>query len=94
VGLIFETEVPRRVVLALGAMTTASPVSAMAIHSFALDRSLGIAVVDKAVKVGDAVTVIHPRGTVRARVADVPFVARTESIGPLQSAPSASVGCR
>jgi len=77
VGLIFDTEVPR-----LESFWDLSDDNGKrgqvrwAVHSFALDRSLGIAVVDKAVKVGDAVTVIHPRGTVRARATDVPFVGK------------------
>lgn len=45
-----------------------------AMHSFALDRSVGIALVNAAVKVGDTVEVHHPLGTVKAEVTTLPFV--------------------
>ncbi len=44
-----------------------------AVHSFALDRSIGIAVVDAAVEIGSTVRVTHPGGTVDATVTTVPF---------------------
>lgn len=45
-----------------------------ATHSFALDRSIGITLVDAAVAVGEAVRVEHPGGTVGATVTTLPFV--------------------
>jgi len=45
-----------------------------AMHSFALDRSVGIALVDAAVSTGDTVTVHHPLGSVKAQVTTLPFV--------------------
>ena len=45
-----------------------------AMHSYALDRSVGIALVDAAVKVGDVVSVHHPLATVKAEVTTLPFV--------------------
>jgi aminomethyltransferase len=47
-----------------------------ATHSFALDRDIAIALVDKDVAVGEAVTVTHPKGTSRAEVTTIPFVDR------------------
>jgi hypothetical protein len=44
------------------------------VHSFALDRSIGIALVEAAVQVGEEVTVHHPLGSPRAIVTEVPFV--------------------
>jgi len=77
VGLIFDTEVPRLEWFWDLSDDNGKPGQVRwAVHSFALDKSIGIAVVDKAVKVGDTVTVIHPTGTAHARVADVPFVGK------------------
>jgi aminomethyltransferase len=45
-----------------------------AVHSFALDRSIGIALVDAAVQIGETVQVTHPLGTVPAEVCALPFV--------------------
>jgi len=45
-----------------------------AMHSFALDHSVGIALVDAAVSTGDTVTVHHPLGSVKAQVTTLPFV--------------------
>jgi aminomethyltransferase len=45
-----------------------------AVHSWALDRSIGIALVDAAVEVGDAVRVHHPLGSPRATITNLPFV--------------------
>jgi len=44
-----------------------------AVHSFALDRSIGIALVDAAVGMGETVQVTHPLGTVRATTCALPF---------------------
>ena len=76
-GLVFETEVPRlEWFWDLLDDNGKSGLVRWATHSFALDKSIGIAVLDRAVKVGDAVTVMHPQGRVRARVTDVPFVGK------------------
>lgn len=45
-----------------------------AAHSFALDRSIGIALVDASVEVGDRVCVRHPLGAPMATVTEIPFV--------------------
>ena len=44
-----------------------------AAHSFALDRSIGIALVDAAVEVGETVEVRHRLGLVEAQVTTLPF---------------------
>lgn len=46
-------------------------------HSFQLNRSIGIAIVDKDIKLGDRVEVKHHYGTVSAEVTTLPFVGRT-----------------
>jgi glycine cleavage system aminomethyltransferase T/ketosteroid isomerase-like protein len=77
VGLVFEADVPRLEWFWDLSDDHGKPGQVRwAVHSFALDKSIGIAVVDKAVKNGDAVRVTHPGGTVRARVTDVPFVGK------------------
>jgi aminomethyltransferase len=45
-----------------------------AVHSFALERSIGIALVDAAVQPGEQVRVHHPLGSPAATVTAVPFV--------------------
>jgi aminomethyltransferase len=45
-----------------------------ATHSFALNRSIGIALVDAAVQVGERVQIHHPLGTPAAIVTELPFV--------------------
>jgi aminomethyltransferase len=45
-----------------------------AVHSWALDRSIGIALVDASLEVGDSVRVHHPLGSPRATVTTLPFV--------------------
>jgi aminomethyltransferase len=47
-----------------------------ATHSFALDRSVGIAIVDAAIQNGDTVRIQHPLGTPLATVTKAPFVER------------------
>jgi aminomethyltransferase len=75
VGLIFEEEVPRLEWFWELRDARGKPGEVRwAAHSFALDHSLGIAVVDKAVEIGDMLTVVHPQGTVRGEVTVVPFV--------------------
>ncbi|MGH6720381.1 MAG: glycine cleavage T C-terminal barrel domain-containing protein, partial [Alphaproteobacteria bacterium] len=46
-----------------------------AVHSFALERSIGIALVDAAVEPGERVRVDHPGGGADATVTTLPFVA-------------------
>jgi glycine cleavage system aminomethyltransferase T/ketosteroid isomerase-like protein len=46
-----------------------------AVHSFELDRNIGIAVADASLKPGDVVRITHPAGTTQATVTSVPFVA-------------------
>lgn len=45
-----------------------------AAHSFALDRSVAMAVVDQSVELGSSVTVEHSLGRVKATVTTIPFV--------------------
>ena len=77
VGLFIEGEVPRLEwywdITASGAKIGEVR---WATHSFELDRSIGIAVVDIGVKTGDIVEVAHPLGTVKAEVTTLPFVSR------------------
>ena len=47
-----------------------------AIHSFELGRSIGIALVDRSVEVGDIVAIEHPQGRVNAEATSLPFVGR------------------
>jgi glycine cleavage system aminomethyltransferase T/ketosteroid isomerase-like protein len=46
-----------------------------AVHSFELDRNIGIAIADASLNIGDPVTISHSAGTTRATVTSVPFVA-------------------
>ena len=46
----------------------------MQAHSFALGRSIGIGLVDKAVETGETVRIDHPLGLVEATVTTLPFV--------------------
>jgi aminomethyltransferase len=45
-----------------------------AVHSWALDRSIGIALVDAAVTIGETVRLHHPLGSPRATVTGLPFL--------------------
>lgn len=45
-----------------------------ATHSFGLNRSIGIAIVDAALQIGDTVTVYHPLGNPNAIVTEIPFI--------------------
>jgi glycine cleavage system aminomethyltransferase T/limonene-1,2-epoxide hydrolase len=49
-----------------------------AAHSFALGRSVAIAILDGAIQMGDTVRVHHPLGTPLATVTKLPFVARNQ----------------
>jgi aminomethyltransferase len=78
VGLFIEGEMPRlEWYWDLKADNSTTGVVRWAIHSFALDRSIGIALVDISVKAGDIVKVTHPWGTVDAEVTSLPFVDRS-----------------
>ena len=78
VGLLFDEEVPRlEWFWKLQDSRGGGGEVRWAVHSFALNQSIGIAVVDKAVELGEVVRVTHPRGTVRGRVTDVPFVSKS-----------------
>jgi glycine cleavage system aminomethyltransferase T/ketosteroid isomerase-like protein len=77
-GLIFEEEVPRLEWFWELRDARGNPGEVRwAVHSFALNRSLGIAVMHNAVEIGDIVTVVHPHGEVRAEVTVVPFVSKS-----------------
>ncbi|MFO1090676.1 MAG: nuclear transport factor 2 family protein [Hyphomicrobiales bacterium] len=77
VGLLFEADVPRMEWFwDLEGKQGASGEVRWAIYSFALERYIGIAVVDRRIAIGDRVTVRHPRGTATAEVTGVPFVKR------------------
>jgi glycine cleavage system aminomethyltransferase T/ketosteroid isomerase-like protein len=45
-----------------------------AVHSFELDRNIGIAIADSSVELGDVVQISHQAGTTQAVVTKVPFV--------------------
>lgn len=47
-----------------------------AVHSFALDRNIAIAIVDAAVDPGETVTIRHQAGTSTAKVTALPFVSQ------------------
>ncbi len=80
VGLLFEGDVPR-----MEWFWDLQSVNGgdggevrWAIHSFQLKLNIGIAVVDKNIKLGDRVAVLHPGGTAFAEVTTVPFVKRAD----------------
>ncbi len=45
-----------------------------AVHSFELDRNIGIAIADASLELGDVVQISHQAGTTKATVTEVPFV--------------------
>jgi aminomethyltransferase len=45
-----------------------------AVHSFALDQNIAIAIVDAAVESGETVTIRHQAGASKAKVTALPFV--------------------
>ncbi len=45
-----------------------------AVHSFELDRNIGIAIADASLELGDVVQISHQAGTTKATVTKVPFV--------------------
>jgi len=44
------------------------------VHSFELDRNIGIAIGDSSLELGDVVQISHQAGTTQAVVTKVPFV--------------------
>ena len=77
VGLLFESDVPRMEWFWDLVDANGHPgVVRWAIHSFALDQRIGIALVDASVELGDTVTVSHPQGVTTATVTEIPFVDR------------------
>ena len=78
VGLLFDSELPR---LEWFWPTTDVRGGAgevrWAVYSFALERYIGIALVDIAVQPGEQVDVVHPRGRCVAEVTAIPFVERS-----------------
>jgi glycine cleavage system aminomethyltransferase T len=78
VGLLFEDDTPRLEWIWDLIDGNGNPGDVRwAAHSFALNRCIGIALVDVSVEVGDIVSVIHPQGTTKAEVTNVPFVEKS-----------------
>jgi aminomethyltransferase len=78
VGLLFKQEVPRLEWFwdSTDARGKCGQVR-WAIYSFELQQYIGIAVVDKDVKIGEILTIDHPQGSCQAEVTSVPFTARS-----------------
>jgi len=77
VGLFIEGEVPRlEWNWKVTGQNKAIGEVRWAVHSFELNRSIGIAIVDVAIKLGDIVAIEHDRGVVKAEVTTIPFVGR------------------
>ncbi len=78
VGLLFDAEVPRLEWFWQLTDPRGNPGEVRwAIYSFALERYIGIAVVDTAVADGELLDIEHSRGRCRAEVTAVPFVERS-----------------
>lgn len=78
VGLLFEAPVPRLEWFWEITDARGNPGRVRwAAWSFALERHIGIALVDRAVEIGEILTVEHPRGRCAAEVTGVPFVERS-----------------
>jgi len=78
VGLLFDADVPRLEWFWPLTDARGNPGEVRwAIYSFALERYIGIAIVDAAVKQGETLDIEHPRGRCRAEVTAVPFVERS-----------------
>ena len=74
VGLLIDAEAPRlEWFWKLMGENGAKGEVRWATHSFALDRSIGIAVVDKSIRAGDFVEIEHPYGVCKAEVTNLPF---------------------
>ena len=52
-----------------------------AAYSFALERFIGIALVDREVEIGEILVIEHPRGCCSAEVTRVPFDERRSETG-------------
>jgi len=79
VGLLIEGELPRLEWLwDLKDRDNRSGEDRWAVYSFELDSSIGIAIVDVAIKFGDAVEVTHPGGCAQAEVTALPFTGRAK----------------
>ncbi|MFT5398770.1 MAG: glycine cleavage system aminomethyltransferase T/ketosteroid isomerase-like protein [Gammaproteobacteria bacterium] len=78
VGLIFDAQVPRLEWYwdAIDAHGRPGLVR-WATYSFALEKYIGIGLVDRNVGIGDVIKVEHPHGHGRATVCELPFVDRT-----------------
>jgi aminomethyltransferase len=77
VGLVFDAAVPRLEWFWDATDPRGNPGHVRwAVYSFALERYIGIALVDRAVEIGETLRVEHPRGICTAEVAEVPFVGR------------------
>jgi len=77
VGLLFDSPVPRLEWFWELKDPRGKPGKVRwATWSFALERYIGIALVDRAVDLGETVDIVHPRGSCRAEVTAVPFVGR------------------
>jgi len=77
VGLLFDSPVPRLEWFWDLTDARGKPGKVRwATWSFALERYIGIALVDRVVDIGELVDIVHPRGSCRAEVTAVPFVAR------------------
>ncbi len=75
VGLFIEGEVPRlEWNWKLTGQNHAIGEIRWAVHSFELNRSIGIAIVDVGIQIGDIVEVEHDLGIVKAEVTTIPFV--------------------
>jgi glycine cleavage system aminomethyltransferase T len=79
VGLFTEGELPRlKWFWDLKARNNSSGEARWAVHSFDLDRSIGIAIVDVAIKFGNVVEVTHPWKCAQAEVTALPFTGRAK----------------
>ena len=79
VGLIFDAPVPRLEWFWESINPRGNPGQVRwATYSFALGKYIGIALVDRAVEIGEILKIDHPRGGCAAEVTAVPFVGRDD----------------
>jgi len=79
VGLIFDAPVPRLEWFWESIDPRGNPGQVRwAVYSFALGKYIGIALVDRAVEIGEILKVDHPRGSCTAEVTTVPFTGRDD----------------
>lgn len=79
VGLLFDDDLPRlEWNWPLTDLRGRAGEVRWAVYSFALERYIGIAVVDRAVEDGEILSVEHPQGSTTAEVTGVPFVGRND----------------